>query len=63
MNNTEHVPEKQNLLILESDASLKMALRMEIFVGLLSLSWLTGTPQKLHGYFPKAPSLFALKKS
>jgi hypothetical protein len=49
MNNTEHAPEKQNLLILESDASLKMALRMEIFVGLLSLSWLTGTPQRLHG--------------
>jgi hypothetical protein len=54
-NNTEYVPEKNE--------SLKMASRREICVGLLGLSLLRGTSQKLHGYFPKAPSLFPVTES
>jgi hypothetical protein len=57
MSNTKYVPKKHNP-ILGKDASLKMALRMETCVGLLVLSLLRGTSQKLHGYFPTATSLF-----
>jgi hypothetical protein len=58
MNNTEYVAEKANLLILGKDASLKIALRMEIYVGLAFR-----TSQKLHINFPKAPPLFPVTES
>jgi hypothetical protein len=62
MSNTEYMPKKQNL-ILGKDASLKMALRIEICVGLLVLSVLRETSQKLHGYFPNSSSLFPVTES
>jgi hypothetical protein len=63
MNNTEYVPEKPNLLILGKEESLKIASRIEIGVGLLGLSVLMGTSQKLHGYFTNTPSLFPVTES